>query len=171
MTRNLLPTLLVVLTLGMFFLLVMGQYERTYALLMTREEVQEAKESFNKLKELKAEYQERMEGVEEQYELMNKFILSHRNDARTMMRINERMNDNNIDLDGFSIEESSWGGGQTRVAEVSLDFETSYDNLLDLWEYLEHDLRQFDVVAADIQSERFGTYGVDMSIRSYHWNN
>ncbi|GEM_PF-2766381 len=175
MSRNLLPILLVVLTLGLFFLVVMGQYEKTLALLELQEEAREAKDAYVELEELETEYAVRMEDAKEDHELLDGLILPRRDDARIMMKIARAADRYNQDWERFNIErgteglDQDWSDIDVEPITVTLNFDTTFSGFRDFLEYLEDDLRQHDITTFSVDSLDFGTYGVNIDIQTYYW--
>jgi len=176
MTRNLIPILLILLSIGVFFFFVNGEVERTLSLLEQRSIVNEAQSEINALEEERARLEALASGSAQDHERLERFIPGARNDALSLAAINGLASDNNIALSSVSVSggvDSRALSGQrfsndrVRVKTVNISFDTTYGRLMSFLDSLETSLKLHDVTSISVDVRDSGMHGFNVGVQTY----
>ncbi len=176
MTRNLLPTLVILVAIGLFFFVLDGQFVRLMGLINDRSTVSETQEEFELLQTVRADLAERAEAAEEDYQEMEKFMPSERNDARTMMTVQAAAEAGGVSFESIAVEGGSddRASGQLDLSEegvetktIRLVFNTRLSNFLNFAQELEGSLRQYDMTSISINPQEAGIHEFTVGIQAY----
>ncbi|GEM_PF-5805442 len=183
MKNHLFPILLIILSIVIFLFVVEEQYGRMMAMLQQRQEIEEAEESFEELQDLAQKLKERSQSdqTQEHYQILNEFLPPVRDDARTMISIQNVLNETGLILHpdrgvSFSLNEGPDPGAVGEqgldeqgigVKNINLEFEHRYSTLKNLLRKLESDIRIYDVTSLEIESVTANRDSFNIGIQTY----
>lgn len=175
MTRNLVPTLIIIISIALFFFVVDDQFIRLSALLSDRAQALEAEDEFEQLKATRRELNDRAETAADDYEEIEKFLPDERNDARTAMTIQAAAEDNDLSFDNLSVEggadqvptDLDLAEDRLGIKHIQVQFNTPLEDMMGFVEQLAESLRQYDVTAIRLEPRDIGVHDMSLVIQTY----
>ncbi|MFC1802256.1 type 4a pilus biogenesis protein PilO [Patescibacteria group bacterium] len=175
MSRFIIPTFLIIVSAGLFFMYTDPLYKGVQSLL---EEKNQYDEAFNSSKELKvvrdkllSKYNTFTEG---NINRLEKLLPDHIDNVRLVMDINNiaakygmTIKDVKVGVGGGEV--SVLGASEKPFGSITLGFSvtTSYQNFMNLIQDLHDSLRLVDIVDVSFRSSQASLYKYDLTIKTY----